>query len=162
MKINRYLKQKIGAEENNFSEKNLSNSKTDKDQEHQHIILCFDGVCGLCNCFVDLILMADDKDKFRFTAFQSEAAKQLFGNHNYKSQFLLLYYQDHLYEQSDAVIMALKQLGWAWKSVNILYIFPKLFRDFIYRFIANRRYRIGGKLERCRLPKPEEQFRFFP
>ena len=40
-----------------------------------HPILFFDGVCGLCNRFVDFMLRSDSKDLFRYAPLQGETAR---------------------------------------------------------------------------------------
>ena len=42
-------------------------------------ILFFDGVCGLCNRFVDLMLKADSRDRFRYAPLQGETALNILG-----------------------------------------------------------------------------------
>lgn len=44
-----------------------------------HPILFFDGVCGLCNRFVDLMLRADSQDRFRYAPLQGETAQRMLG-----------------------------------------------------------------------------------
>ena len=44
-----------------------------------HPILFFDGVCGLCNRFVDFMLRSDSKDLFRYAPLQGETARRRLG-----------------------------------------------------------------------------------
>lgn len=44
-----------------------------------HPILFFDGVCGLCNRFVDLMLRADRRGRYRYAPLQGETAQRLLG-----------------------------------------------------------------------------------
>ena len=53
----------------------------------QNIIL-FDGVCNLCNAWVDFILKFDRKKIFYFSSLQSETAKQLLSQLNYQGSSL--------------------------------------------------------------------------
>src|SRR2546422_9892759 len=43
----------------------------------EHPIIFFDGVCAMCNRFVDLILRADRRDVFRFAPLEGETARAL-------------------------------------------------------------------------------------
>src|SRR2546430_17318441 len=43
----------------------------------EHPIIFFDGVCAMCNRFVDLVLRADRRDVFRFAPLQGETAREL-------------------------------------------------------------------------------------
>ena len=44
-----------------------------------HPILFFDGVCGLCNRFVDFMLKADSRSRYRYAPLQGETARRLLG-----------------------------------------------------------------------------------
>ena len=41
-----------------------------------HPIIFYDGVCGMCNAFVDLVLKVDKHGVFRFAALQGETARK--------------------------------------------------------------------------------------
>src|SRR2546422_11464103 len=43
----------------------------------EHPIIFFDGVCAMCNRFVDLMLRADRREGFRFAPLQGETARAL-------------------------------------------------------------------------------------
>ena len=54
-----------------------------EDQAGRHRpILFFDGVCGLCNRFIDLMLRADRQDRFRYAPLQGETARRMLGVDN--------------------------------------------------------------------------------
>ena len=129
-----------------------------------HPILFFDGVCGLCNRFVDLILKADSRDRFRYAPLQGKTAQGMPGLRDQVEdpQSFVYLEEDRLYEQSNAVLLALRRLGGAWRLIAVLYVFPRPLRDFVYRIVARNRYRWFGKRDACRLPTPEEQDRFLP
>lgn len=130
----------------------------------RHSILFFDGVCGLCNRFVDLILRADSGDRFRYAPLQGETAQHMLGRQEQTGgprSFVFLE-KDRLFEQSNAVLLALSRLGGAWRLVAVLYVVPRPLRDFVYRIVARNRYRWFGKRDVCRVPTPEEQDRFLP
>ena len=42
-----------------------------------HTIILFDGVCNLCNGFVQFIIERDKDEYFKFASLQSEAAKEI-------------------------------------------------------------------------------------
>ncbi len=42
-------------------------------------VLFFDGVCGLCNRFIDLMLRADNQDRFRYAPLQGDTARRMLG-----------------------------------------------------------------------------------
>jgi len=129
-------------------------------------VIFFDGVCGLCNSFVDFVMARDHKEKYLFSPLQSEyAAKKISKEYlelgsagEFKS--ILLLENEHIYQQSEAVLRVLVGLGGLWRGVAFFYLIPSLLRDPIYNFIASNRYRWFGKKNECRLPTPEERKRF--
>ncbi|MXY96218.1 MAG: DUF393 domain-containing protein [Gemmatimonadetes bacterium] len=148
----------------------------------------FDGVCGLCNRFVDFMLWSDSRHRFRYAPLQGETARRLLGvdgeagdrqpeggkagDHQAGYQqagreaveprsFIFLD-TDRRFEQSNAVLRAIIRLGGAWRLIAVLYVFPRPLRDFVYRVVARNRYRWFGRREECRLPTPEERDRFLP
>lgn len=157
--------------------------------EQRHPILFFDGVCGLCNRFVDLMLRADTSDQFRYAPLQGETARRMLWMEDQARgreagsappgglepgdpqagdsqagdprSFIFLD-TDSQYEQSNAVLHAMVRLGGAWRLIAALYVFPRPLRDFVYRIVARNRYRWFGRREACRMPTPEERDRFLP
>ena len=156
-----------------------------------HPILFFDGVCGLCNRFVDLMLRADRRGRYRYAPLQGETAQRLLGPQDQDQagdpetgdretgdpplgssqvsdsqtgdpQSFVFLEKDKRYEQSNAVLLALSGLGGTWRLISLLYVFPRPLRDFVYRIVARNRYRWFGRRDECRLPTPEERDRFLP
>ncbi|MEJ2006247.1 MAG: thiol-disulfide oxidoreductase DCC family protein [Cyclobacteriaceae bacterium] len=125
----------------------------------------FDGVCNLCNGFVDFILRRDPKGKFRFASLQSAAAEEYLRNHdvttgNDPDSVVLLTPGDEVYTESTAVLRIAGILGGAWPLMKAFYIFPGWFRDRVYRWVAKNRYSWFGQRDTCRMPTEEERKRF--
>ena len=141
------------------------NEPAHSESEHRQAILFFDGVCGLCNRFVDFVLRADRQHRFRYSPLQGETARRLLGMDDYPSgapySFVFLE-SDRRFEQSNAVLHAMTRLGGAWRLFAVLYVFPRPVRDFVYRVVARNRYRWFGRRDACRMPTPEERDRFLP
>lgn len=136
-----------------------------------HPILLYDGVCGLCNRFVQFILRRDRDGIFRFASLQSALAAHILARHNTSPADLDTVYvvvnsdpqrpPQLLLSRSDAVLFVLKQLGALWRSVAfLLQLLPKFARDLAYNAIARHRYRIFGKYESCALPSAQDRSRF--
>ena len=124
-------------------------------------VLLFDGVCNVCNGFVNFILDHDKRDQFRFAALQSELGQTLVrdrGLHGIDS--VVLFDRDRVYTHSRAGFRVLALLGWPWKAFAVFGIFPPAITDFVYRFIAKHRYRWFGKREACRVATAAERQRF--
>jgi predicted DCC family thiol-disulfide oxidoreductase YuxK len=129
-------------------------------------IILYDGVCKLCNRFVQSVLKHDSDDRFRFASLQSPFAKTILARHGADSNELDTIYtvlnfdqpNEKLATRSDAAIAILTELGDFWRGLGVfLAILPKWLRDWGYRLIARNRYRIFGKYDQCLLP--EERYR---
>lgn len=135
-------------------------------------IIFFDGVCGLCDRFVDFVIARDRKGVFRFAPLQGETAAARFGSQGpQRSQgshstdapsTVLLAEGPVLKARSDATLRILARLGGPWRLAGLLLLIPRTLRDGAYDFVAARRYRWFGKKESCRMPTPEERGRFLP
>jgi len=123
----------------------------------------FDGVCGLCNGFVNFILEQDRNQVYLFSPLQGEtAAKVLDVDVDSTPESIVLVEGARTYTSSDAALRIIAGLGGLWTIARIFLLFPRFIRDCVYRFIAARRYRWFGKHEVCRVPTEEEKARFLP
>ncbi len=128
----------------------------------KHIVY-FDGVCGICNFFVDFLIRKDKKNILLFAPLQGEtAAKNLGFGPDQKFDTVVFNQGGKLYYKSSAGIRILSTIGGLWKLMWILMIFPPFLRDFVYDIIANNRYKLVGKKEACRIPNKEERSKFLP
>jgi len=125
-------------------------------------ILFFDGVCGLCNSFVDFALRHDRKGRVLFAPLQgSTAATQLDPANTATLDTVVLLENGRSYKRSSAIVRVLKQLGGIWTALAwLLWLIPWPLRDLGYRIIAKTRYRLFGRKESCRIPSVEERARF--
>ena len=91
-------------------------------------ILLYDGVCGLCNRFVQLILRRDRNDFFRFASLQSALAARILARHgvshnNLDTVYVVLNHElpdESLLSRSDGVLFVMKQLGSFWRTAAFL------------------------------------------
>jgi predicted DCC family thiol-disulfide oxidoreductase YuxK len=128
------------------------------DSEIPSSIVFFDGVCNLCNGFVDFIVQRDHAHVLRFASLQGKTARERLGPGAGEKPASVVFYENGLVTtESSAVIRVLTRLGGAWRVIWLLKLIPSFVRDPIYRFIARNRYRWFGKRETCRLPSPEEK-----
>jgi len=126
-------------------------------------IIIFDGVCNLCNASVNFVIKNDKKEQFLFASFQSDAAKEILLHFNLKNLnggTVILVEGQKVYEKSTAVLKIAKRLDGPFKAFYAFFIVPKIFRDWVYDFIAKNRYRWFGKRESCMMPSPELKNRF--
>jgi predicted DCC family thiol-disulfide oxidoreductase YuxK len=133
--------------------------------------ILFDGVCNLCNGFVQFVLARDPCRRFKFGSLQSEAAQKLLARHVHSdigvglesiplSSVILLEDDGRIYRESAAVLRVLKGLSGLWPLMYAFVIIPAPIRDRVYRWIARNRYRWFGKRDQCMLPTPEVRDRF--
>jgi predicted DCC family thiol-disulfide oxidoreductase YuxK len=134
-----------------------------------HPILLYDGVCGLCNRFVQFTLRRDRNAIFRFAWLQSALAARILARHGANPTDLDTVYvvanhefpDEYLLSRSDAVLFVLKQLGGFWRpAASLLQLLPKFLRDATYYVVVRHRYRIFGRSEVCTLPRDQDQSRF--
>lgn len=129
---------------------------------HEHPVIFFDGVCGLCNAFVDFVLNHDHQEAFYFAPLQGDFAEGVEALAPYRGSMssVVLWKNGQVYTESTAAMEILIALGGAWKLMRLFYAIPRFIRDFFYKLIARNRYKIFGKSETCRMPTPEERSRF--
>lgn len=126
-------------------------------------IVFFDGVCGLCNRFVDRLLRLDRNAMLRFSPLQGDTARVRLPDGMGSSLDTVVYLRgDKLIQRSDAALWILIDLGGWCHVYRALFIVPRFVRDAVYAWVARNRYRWFGKRDTCRLPTPEERPRFLP
>ncbi len=128
-----------------------------------HPVLLFDGVCNLCNRWIQFVIERDPDATFRFAPLQSSAAQQLLADAGYQGETLdsvVLIDGGEYYDKSDAVIRTARHLGGVYRLLGPFGVFPARLRNVFYDFVAARRYRWFGKREACMMPTPENKKRF--
>ena len=128
----------------------------------QPLIILFDGVCNLCNGFVNFLIDQDTSNRFKFASLQSEFGEKVLVNNNLQTddyQSVIVLVGDELFTKSAAIFKVIERLP-KWRWLRFFKVFPSFILDAIYGFVAQNRYRIFGKRESCRLPTPELRERF--
>ncbi|HUQ68246.1 MAG TPA: DCC1-like thiol-disulfide oxidoreductase family protein [Planctomycetaceae bacterium] len=130
----------------------------------QRPIVFFDGVCGLCNFWVDFLISRDPDGRLAFAPLQGETARQLLSESDRQSlHSLVLWTQPWAYRKSAAVVRIAWQLGGVWSVLGtMLWLVPLPIRNLGYDVVARNRYRLFGKKETCRMPTPAERTRLLP
>jgi len=131
--------------------------------EQKQLIL-FDGICNLCNSSVQYVIKHDSKDKFMFTALQSEVGQQIIKEYNIdtaKTDSILLYTPEvGISSKSTAALKIAFQLGFPNNLLCVFFIIPPFVRNYVYDYIAKNRYKWYGKKESCMIPTPELKSKF--
>jgi len=126
-------------------------------------VLLFDGMCNLCNGWVNFIIGRDPESRIRFASLQSKAGRKLLNEYNLdpeKMDTVIFLDGENVYERSDAVIHLSRYLHGAARFVSAARFIPRSVRDGIYNLIARNRYLWFGKRDSCRLPGPGDKERF--
>jgi predicted DCC family thiol-disulfide oxidoreductase YuxK len=130
--------------------------------------ILFDGVCTLCNGFVQFVIRHDPHGYFRFAALQSEAGQALLAAHGQPLSAAALAHPDsvvlvadgRVYTHSTAVLRIAGHLGGVWRLATVGWLLPRTWRDALYRYVARHRYQWFGQQESCLMPTPALRARF--
>ena len=122
-------------------------------------VILFDGVCNLCNGFVQFVLKRDQRGRFRFASLQSDAARRLLGGDGPRETIVLVE-AGKTYVKSAAALRIVRGLRFPWPLLAALAMIPRPLRDPLYDWVARNRYRWFGKRDACMLPTPQTRGRF--
>ena len=125
--------------------------------------ILFDGVCNLCNGFVQFVIARDPGARFRFAALQSAAAASLLREAGVTAPLpdsIVLLEGARLHFRSDAALRILRGLRFPWSLAFGFVILPRFIRDRVYDIIAAHRYRWFGRRESCMVPTADLKRRF--
>ena len=127
------------------------------------LIVYFDGVCNLCNGFVDILIKIDRRRRLRYAPVQGATAKAggVYADGSTPSSIIVAEGLIVLTE-SDAVLRIFSFLGGIWNLLAFGRLIPKPFRDGMYRVIAQNRYGLFGRRDSCRAPTSAERGLFLP
>jgi predicted DCC family thiol-disulfide oxidoreductase YuxK len=126
-------------------------------------IILFDGVCNLCNGFVQFVIERDPAARFRFGALQSERAQSLLASAGCQApvrETVVLIEDGRVFTRSTAALRIVRRLQLPWPLAYGFILIPRPLRDAVYDWIARHRYRWFGQREQCMLPTPERRDRF--
>ncbi len=127
-------------------------------------VVIFDGVCNLCNSFINLIIKYDSNNRFVFTSLQSEISQEITSHLKIDSknkESIILYEQGVSYDfKSTAALKIMKEFGGLWYLTQVGYILPQYLRDGIYDIVAKNRYKWFGKRDICMIPSAEIKSKF--
>ena len=122
-------------------------------------VILFDGVCHLCNGFVQFVLQRDPTAQFAFAPLVSEFARQRLGALHLDSIVLVEGGKVAYAEMAVRRILSRLERPWPWVA-RIAGWLPAPLLAWGYRFVARHRYRLFGREEVCKLPQPRWKGRF--
>jgi predicted DCC family thiol-disulfide oxidoreductase YuxK len=131
-------------------------------------LLLYDGVCGLCNSLIQLVLKHDRHHVFHFASLQSEAARSALAPFNCDPEDLTTMYVVRDYRSARplplargrAALFVASMLDWPWKGVALFRVLPTALINIGYNLVARYRYRLFGRYDQCLMPSPEYRERF--
>ncbi|NMM50202.1 thiol-disulfide oxidoreductase DCC family protein [Marinigracilibium pacificum] len=127
-------------------------------------VILFDGVCNLCNSWVQFVVKRDNNKRFAFASLQSELGQKVLSQVGMPTdQFIsvLLVRNGKVYSKSRAALEIFRYLDGGWSYLYSFRIIPSFIRDFIYDIIAKKRYSWFGKSDICELPLSKDDIPVF-
>jgi predicted DCC family thiol-disulfide oxidoreductase YuxK len=125
-------------------------------KENIERIVYYDGVCGLCDGFVELLVKLDKNKKLKFSSLQGKSGRILLNKLNLDLEefdTVLFKVNDQVYTKSTAVFKIINSIGGIIKLFLVFNLLPRRFNDWIYSKIAKNRFKIFGKLDKCDISK---------
>ncbi len=126
-------------------------------------LVLFDGVCHLCNGFVQFVIARDPAGRFQFGALQTPSARRVLDLQDTPDPLpdtLVLVDQGRVFTRSTAVLRIARHLTFPWPLAYAFLAVPRPLRDWIYAIVARHRYQWFGKREHCMVPTPDVRARF--
>lgn len=137
------------------------NSQTFKPEDYP--VVLFDNQCLICDGFVKQVIKWDQDEALKFSGLQSTKAIYEINRRGIpmpKDGSVVLLFEDRYATESDAVIEIVEITGTSSLLSTLLRKIPKIWRDRLYRWVAQNRYRFYKKRDHCPLPEPSEAGRF--
>lgn len=131
-----------------------------------HVLVVYDGECGLCSRTVRWLLHRDRHSRLRFIAADSPRAAAFIARSGVgarPSSILAVHApgtpQQRIFSRSEAVRTVLRELPQPWPfAAAALGLVPRPLRDLAYRVVARLRHRLGPRS--CPAFTPAERQRF--
>jgi predicted DCC family thiol-disulfide oxidoreductase YuxK len=126
-------------------------------------VILFDGVCNLCNGFVQFVIAHDPAARFQFAALQSDSARRLLARLDGLGGIpdsVVLVESGRVYTRSSAALRIARGLPFPWSLARALIVVPRPLRDWVYDRVARHRYRWFGRKNVCMMPAPDVRARF--
>jgi len=126
--------------------------------EEEKTILFYDGHCLMCSSLVQWVMKKDKRSVIYFAALQDETFSNFLEkapSHIRQADSVVLFHKKGFYHYSEAIFKLYSILGYPWKIIGVLRIFPLFIRDAVYRFIARYRKKWFGSSDVCYIVPPE-------
>lgn len=121
---------------------------------YSHPILVYDGVCVLCNRFIQFVDQRDKQDMFRYATLQAKeglAIKRKVQDADGIDTVILVHNGEYKMHSSVG-IHVFNLLGYPYRLFYPFIFIPPFIRNWVYQIIAANRYTWFGKTDSCLLP----------
>ena len=119
-------------------------------------IVFFDGLCGLCDGSISLILKFDKNNILKYSSLQGKSGQVLLKKLNKdlkEFDTVIFKVNDQVYTKSTAVFKIIESIGGWIKVLLIFNLFPTKINDWIYSKIAKNRFKLFVKRDNCDISK---------
>ena len=121
------------------------------------IVIYYDGICFVCSSAINALIKMDKNNILYFSPLQSNYAKSSINKKFLKEMdSVIVSKNEKVFSKSYAAFVVLRELRSPLRY--LFYLVPTFFADFIYDFIAKRRYSWFGKKEECIFPIDNPKF----
>ena len=121
------------------------------------IVIYYDGICFVCSSLINALIKMDKNNILYFSPLQSNYAKSSINKKFLKEMdSVIVRKNEKVFSKSYAAFVVLRELRSPLRY--LFYLVPTFFADFIYDFIAKRRYSWFGKKEECIFPIDNPKF----
>eukprot|EP00931_Biecheleriopsis_adriatica_P032978 TRINITY_DN19179_c0_g2_i3.p1 TRINITY_DN19179_c0_g2~~TRINITY_DN19179_c0_g2_i3.p1 ORF type:complete len:209 (-),score=25.09 TRINITY_DN19179_c0_g2_i3:27-581(-) len=129
--------------------------------------LFFDGVCNLCDGFVNFVYAGDSTGRVRFGAIQKhKELLERYGAGRYAEggeegmTTVVVIQGDEVYVRSTAALRVLAVMDTPWSVLSLFYVIPEAVRDYLYTVVGRNRYALFGRKDQCMTPSGDFKKRF--
>lgn len=123
----------------------------------------FDGVCNLCNGVVRFVVDHDRHGLVSFAPLDSPVGRALLAHFDLPTESfdsVVVIDRGRAYRKSEAAVRLARYLRFPWSLAAAGRVVPREVRDVVYDLVADNRYRVFGRKDRCPIPEPGVRERF--
>ena len=124
-------------------------------------IVFYDGACQLCAKSVQAIMKYERSAELKFAPLYGNTYSEYIDTSAEPSgpESFLVYSKGRMFRESAAFFQLTAYLKRPLSTLSIFRFLPRFLTDFMYRLIANNRYKIFGKVkEECRIYSDNQRF----
>jgi len=116
-------------------------------------IVLFDGICNICDGFAKFLFAHDSKKTLFFASQQSPAGSDIIARYGLPTDMKTVFFIEEatgtVFDQSNAVLRIFAHLDAPYSSAYGCMLIPGWIRNFVYRVVAENRYRWFGTHAQC-------------